>query len=397
MARILLAWELGTNLGHLGRLSLLGRELSARGHEPVFVMRTLQYADDLLGRHGFRYLQAPVWPRVAESKSPPLNYSEILQRAGFLDHGGLLCMVKAWRELFGLIVPDVIVLDHAPTALHDAHGTGIPRELYGSGFCSPPREYPFPSMHPRLTVPEETLKQSDDRVLDCVNKALSLLSGRPLERLCDLFDVEEDLLCTFPELDHYSHRESADYCGPAFAHDLGVEPNWRSNSDKRIFGYLQPSTPNLEKLLAALSALDHEFLWVIPNIAPELKQRFEAPRFRFSEELCKMERVTQQVDIAITNAGHGTTAALLLGGIPLLLLPRHVEQYLVARNVNRLGAGLVLENITSESDYVRAVERLADGTACSTAAEAFAHKYAEFTSQKQLAVTAERIERLVRS
>jgi UDP:flavonoid glycosyltransferase YjiC (YdhE family) len=397
VAKILLAWELGANLGHLGPLSLLGRELRTRGHEPVFVVRSLKYADELLGRHRLRYLQGPVWPIATESRSPALNYSEILQRAGFLDHSGVLCMVKAWRELFSLVAPDMIVLDHAPFALLAAHDTGIRRVLHGSGFGSPPREDPFPNMHPWLTVPEGYLKQSDDRVLASVNKALSLLNSRPLERFCDMFDVEEDLLCTFPELDHYPSRGTADYCGPAIAHDLGVEPQWRGNSHKRIFGYLHSSTSNLDTLLAQLSGRDHEYLWVIPNIASALKQRFEAPRFRFSDDLCKLDRVSQQCDIAITNAGHGTTAAFLLGGISLLLLPRYVEQHLMARNVNRLGAGLMLENVTSDSDYLRALDRLTDSEVYSTAAEAFAEKYSGFRPQQQLAMTAERIERILQS
>lgn len=396
MAKVLLAWELGANLGHLGPLSILGRELAARGHDPVFAVRDLRHADQLVGRHGFRYLQAPLWQQPADSKSPPVSYSEILQRVGFLDPGGLLCLVRAWRELFALITPDVVVLDHAPVALLASRGTGIRRVLYGSGFCSPPREYPFPSMRPWLNVSESNLKEADDRVLACTNRTLGLLNDQPLERLCDMFDVDDGVLCTFPELDHYPNRGSADYCGPAFAHDLGVEPSWRGNGHARIFGYLQPNTPNLEKLLAQLSPLDHEFLWVIPGIAPALKRRFENPRFRFTEDLCKLDRVTRQIDIAITNAGHGTTAAFLLGGVPLLMLPRHVEQYLVARNVNRLGAGLVLEASNAGSDYVRSLERLTDSDACSTAAEAFAHKHSDFTPQKQLAVTVDRIEKIMR-
>ena len=85
MAKVLLAWELGANLGHLGPLSILGRELAARGHEPVFAVRDLRHADQLVGRHGFRYLQAPLWQQPADSNSPPVSYSEILQRVGFLD------------------------------------------------------------------------------------------------------------------------------------------------------------------------------------------------------------------------------------------------------------------------------------------------------------------------
>jgi UDP:flavonoid glycosyltransferase YjiC (YdhE family) len=42
------------------------------------------------------------------------------------------------------------------------------------------------------------------------------------------------------------------------------------------------------------------------------------------------------------HGGHSTTAAMLLGGAPVLLLPEHVEQFLIGRNVAALGAGAAL-------------------------------------------------------
>jgi UDP:flavonoid glycosyltransferase YjiC (YdhE family) len=38
--------------------------------------------------------------------------------------------------------------------------------------------------------------------------------------------------------------------------------------------------------------------------------------------------------------GHSTTAAMLLAGKPLVLLPQHLEMLLIARSVEEHGAGL---------------------------------------------------------
>jgi UDP:flavonoid glycosyltransferase YjiC (YdhE family) len=393
--RILLVWELGTSLGNLGPLSALGRELHARGHEPTFALRSLRNAEGLLGRFGFPYVQAPLCSEAHGEESPPLNYSEILDRSGFHDPAGLFCIAKAWRELVRLTGPDAIVLGHAPSALLATRGLGIPRVLFGTGFSSPPREYPFPSLWPWVSIPEGHLRRSDDRVLDCINKVLARLAQPPVHQPCDLFaDVEEDLLCTFPELDHYPDRKESHYYGPAFAHDVGLDLNWRGSRGRRIFGYLHSDTPNLERVLSQLKAFEHEFIWFIPGLPAGLRQKYETPEFKFTDELCNLARVAQQSDAAITNGGHCATAAFLLEGVPSLMLPRRIEQFVVARNVSRLGAGLAIEHPAPDANYAPALKRLTENDACTAAAEAFAQKYFRFDSREQLAETAARIEAL---
>ena len=43
MARVLCAWELGSGLGHIGRIVPIARELRALGHEVVMVLRDSAY------------------------------------------------------------------------------------------------------------------------------------------------------------------------------------------------------------------------------------------------------------------------------------------------------------------------------------------------------------------
>ena len=92
---------------------------------------------------------------------------------------------------------------------------------------------------------------------------------------------------------------------------------------------------------------------------------------RFVQRPLDMDAVGRTADVAICNATHGTTTQLLLSGIPLLLLPLHAEQSLVARNVERLGAGLSapqrrpksmelkLDTVTTTDSYRAAARKFA--------------------------------------
>lgn len=58
----------------------------------------------------------------------------------------------------------------------------------------------------------------------------------------------------------------------------------------------------------------------------------------------RIDAVRTQSDAAICHAGVGTTAALLAAAKPVLLLPMHTEQAMIAMRVKQLGAGLVSDN-----------------------------------------------------
>ena len=54
MARILFAWELGGDYGHLARLLPVAQALKAGGHEVVFAVRDLLGAEAILAPHQIR-------------------------------------------------------------------------------------------------------------------------------------------------------------------------------------------------------------------------------------------------------------------------------------------------------------------------------------------------------
>ena len=117
MSTIVFAWELGGDYGHLSRLLPIALELRQRGHTPVFLVRDLLGAETLLTPHGIAALQAPLWLGRVNGLPEPIGYPEMLMRFGYLNAQALTGVCRAWRHLFALLKPDLLVLDHAPTAL----------------------------------------------------------------------------------------------------------------------------------------------------------------------------------------------------------------------------------------------------------------------------------------
>jgi UDP:flavonoid glycosyltransferase YjiC (YdhE family) len=396
MSRILYVWELGDGYGHTNCFLPLALELRQRGHEIIFALRDLSYAQVLLGQYGFAYVQSPVWlPIAAGLPSPPLNYAEILHRFGYLDPSGLGSMVRAWRQLYQWVQPDLILADHAPTALLAAHGMDIPRALLGNGFFSPARIDPTPNFRPWLEVSSQRLINSDAAALATLNRVLVELGMPTLKRLVDLFEVEEDFLCTFPELDHYSHRQDARYWGPIFSQQGQAEPHWPDAAGKRIFVYLRPRHQDFQQVLLTLRNLACPVLIHAPTLSDRLIQQYQSDTLQFSSQPFNMALLRQTCDLGICHAGHGTTAGLLLAGIPLLLLPLHLEEYLLSQRVEKLGAGLVAEPEGPEPNYAHLIDRLLNDSSFTEQAKAFAKQYASFEQGQQLKAIANRCEALI--
>ncbi|MBM3358989.1 MAG: hypothetical protein FJY54_14845 [Betaproteobacteria bacterium] len=392
MARILCVWELGGNIGHVASLAVLAKALTARGHDVICALRSLQHADQFLGHEGLRFVQAPLMRGDSTgSREAPLNYADILERSGFCDRPALTTAVKAWRELYRLAAPDAILFAHAPAALLAARGTEAYRAIFGVGFCSPPRTVPLPSMRPWLNVPRERLLQSEQRVVDTMNQVLLETGGSGLENLRDLLSVEQDFLCTFSELDHYEGRSAGTYWGPMVPEEHGAEVSWPRSEAARIYGYVRANTPNLETVLAQLRETDHGYCWFIPGIREELVKKLQGERFRFVQRPLTLEQIVTQCHLAITNGGHGTTASLLLGGVPLYMFPRHLEQFLVARNVTRLGAGQIAESATEAPDYAAAVRQMIEEKQYTSSAQQFAARYRDFSPGRQIASMVDRL------
>ena len=385
MASILYAWEFGANLGHVGAFMPLAKALRDDGHEVHWMVTQPSVVGNYLASEGFGWLAAPAVPEMPR-QGPPLTYADILLRFGYADPAALFGLTGAWREAMKLTGAKLILADHAPTALLAARSLQIPVMLFSNGFTAPPRCSPLPNMRPWTQMADETLRQLDLAALFSVNTVLARHQCPQLQFLAELFDVAEEALVTFPELDHYADRGPARYWGSLPSAGAGAFCEWpaskNSGPQARVFAYLRNECIHHEAALAALAALSYPCVIYFPDISPELKQRYAASHLLFLKQPADIEQMSREADVAVTYASLATTTAFLLKGKPLLLLPGHLEQFLVATRVVEMGAGILVNPEQAPGDLRGAVETLAGTTGYRDNAKAFATKYAAFDQSK---------------
>ncbi len=393
MSKLLYAWEFGANLGHVGAFLPLARALRQRGHDVRWAVAHTGPAAHLLATEGFNWLQAPLCQETPRA-GPPLSYSDILLRFGYASSQDLLGLVVAWRELFRLNEAQAVLADHAPTAILAARTLGIPVVLFSSAFCVPPKQRPLPNMRPWTDLPLGQLDALDTEALASINAVLVHFGQAPLTAVAQLFDVAEDTLLGFPELDHYADRGPARYWGNLPDAGVGEAPAWPRLPGKRIFGYLRTGAAHHETALAALHALGQPCVVFFPDVPPSLLERYAAPHLAFSRNPLDLEQTANQADAAITYASLSTTTRFLLLGKPLILLPGHLEQFLLARRVEEMGAGLLVNPEQAPVDLELKLRRILFDAEFALNAQAFARKYANFPQDTVIAHLIRRIEEI---
>lgn len=134
----------------------------------------------------------------------------------------------------------------------------------------------------------------------------------------------------------------------------------------------------------------------VDGIDLDVQRQFACPTLRFEARRLDLNQAAPACDLAITNANHGTTAALLMAGKPLLQIPLVPEQSMTARTVRRLGAGLDASPKQPEMIVERLRRRLAGGE-FRQAAEGPAARFAGFDADRQRTAMWDAAERLLRA
>jgi UDP:flavonoid glycosyltransferase YjiC (YdhE family) len=393
MSRILYAWELGNALGHAGSFLPLARALRERGHEIHWALAEVSPTAQMLARQGFAGIQAPRFPEVPRT-DPPLSYNDILLRFGYQNANDLGSLVIAWRERILSTGAQLILADHAPTAILAARTLDVPVMLYSSGFSVPPRHRPLPGMRFWESHSMKELDALEQQVLQSVATVLARYGCKPLDSVSELFDVIEDTLLGFPELDHYAERGAARYWGNLPDAGIGTAPPWPGVPGKRIFAYLRRDLPHHEAALAALHALGLPAFVCFPDVPAELLARYAAPHLVVSSAPIDVVRAARETDIGLTYGSLNTTTCLLLAGKPLLILPGHLEQFMMARCVEDMGAGLLVHPQRPGTDIRVKLHEILTVPGYAFNAMAFAHKYSKISQAGVIANLVRRIEEI---
>ncbi len=377
MANILFTWELGKGSGHITPYINLIKQLEAQGHVVYFAARCLGKTHRLFKETRVIYLQAPILDVPFIQQVQPIDsYAKILNNYGYAEAEQLAGMITAWRNLYSIIKPDLVIFDFSPTALLAAREQLFKRLIIGTGFFTPPDICPVPGLHTLQggTQDPKDLLEYENQLLAKINQALTLNQLPALSRFYDLHKADHCLFSTFKELDHYPGRQDADYIGILHS-PPGLKPEWPDHPGAKIFMYLNPF-PTLPQLLEIINEKKLPTLVYAVDIPDQLKQQYSSPTLHFVDRPLDMSLIGQTADIGVCNGNHGTIIELLLSGVPVLSLPLHAEQNIISRNVEKIGAGLTAPQKTADEIKTKLELMLAD-TRFKNAATTFATQHTD--------------------
>jgi UDP-N-acetylglucosamine:LPS N-acetylglucosamine transferase len=379
MSRMLLAWELGSNLGHLSRLLPLASRLKERGHEVLVSARDLGLATELLAAVGIPFVQSPADGRARPFPRQPQSYADVLLMQGWESMPRLWGLVQAWGNLFRLFRPGALLLDYAPTALLAARILRLPCALLGTGFELPPLEVPLGPFPGFEDVSAKNATAADAQALQSANRVLEAYQATPLTSLCDLFRTERRWLTTFAELDQYGPRPQEIYVGPIGTVDRGEPVKWPQGFRHRVLAYLRPGIADPVRILRALSEeKDAAVICAAPGMPPEISEGLARPGFQFVPRPVNFQALLSQASVFVSYAPAGSVTQALLAGVPQLMVPMHVEAQMTAVRVESLGAGLMLRGEATEREIAAALRRVLDERCFKVRALVFASRHRAF-------------------
>ncbi len=347
----------------------VARALQAQGHRVIFALRDVRAAGALLQGMGFTVLQAPAHPdRFFPATEPqPQTMADILAAFGFASQQHLSGLVAAWRGLFNLCQPGAVVASYAPLSLLCARHIGIPTVLLALPFELPINLHPSPLLRTGLPPPSAAV---DDRVIANVN---AVMVADCVGSVYDVFKADATYLMSFAELDAFGPRE-LNYCGSFVVTDTGIEAPWPPGPGRKVLVYLNAALPNLDALRQALQASAHRYCVVLGNVSADELARWQAPNMWATADVVRFDHALAQCDAVLSSGGNGFISASLLAGKPIVCHTQNLEPTLTARQVVKLGAGLLPRPATAQH-ILQSIHKVLEQPQFAGAAAQFAHKY----------------------
>lgn len=376
-ARVLYAWELGDNAGHVTRGAALGTNLRDGQTSFLSAVRNTTVAQQVLRPRGFHFVQSPVHmrPVTRPFRHAISSYAGILAASGYDNSDDLLGMLEAWVSLIRLYHADVVLLDHAPTALLACRVLGVAAIAIGSGFEIAPSQYPLPSFWGAAPSAEATANET--MVLNNINQCLTRLGSVAITSIGQLFSEIPCVFTTYPELDHYGARTTGIYVGPLEHVHKQSKAVWRGPHRHNVFVYLVADEILQEKVISVLLSLNVNAICVFPNLLPMIK--LNSKRIQLFSDMLDLKDIFRDTDVIITNGGAGLVAESLSRGIAMILLPDSPEQLLGAQRVQALGAAKLLQSNPSIDDLYVAISSFTVAGSEQAAAKSFQSKYIHLT------------------
>ncbi len=248
-------------------------------------------------------IPVPVNQAPYKNFSLSLNYAQNLLRNGFWHTPSLQSRLRQWLDLFDTFQPDVILAEHAPSALLAARLAGLKCAAIGTGFSVPPSMSPMPSIQPWFSVPQDSLLKIENEFLALVNPVLEKLGGNPLKVVADIFQDVECFLCTFPELDHYGSRPHKSYYGPIVYSPPQQKPDWPPGKFDKVFLYMRTTNRYLKLVLDQLRQMTLSILAFIPDLTEKELIALQQTNLRITTKPVDLKQAVKECKLMISQGG----------------------------------------------------------------------------------------------
>lgn len=333
MARVLIGYERGDNLGHYRRLAPVAEALAAQGHQVTMFLRNPYDCKAQIAKNPIPYIPTPdlVAPNPAEREPKRMgSYSDIMAYCGFGKLETLFAATLSWRTLFDHLRPDLIICDHSPVTCFAAYGR-IPVIQVGSGFTIPPAQ---DDVFPPFRAKKKTTVDPG-HMISLMNEVQSRLGGPKIPSVTAPLRTAGRLVCTLKGLDPYKDLRQDPVVGPT----EGLQSAMPMPGKPGIFVYLGIEHRITPKFLAVLKASKLPAEAYIRGMTEETAKKFVRPGLTFYKSPQPIDQVLKRARMTVHHGGSGMSLASCSAGRIQLALPIHEETLLNSQALGRIGVG----------------------------------------------------------
>ena len=377
---VLIAWELGGGLGHVMRAAAFAREFVRQGARVVVALSDLAGSTLAKWPEGVIILQSPMRSRELKGFNNQASYGEILFSCGYHDGDQIRALVGSWRHLMDLVMADIVVADHAPSAHLAARLNKIPLVRVGTGFFSPPLTLRTPRFRTWQGISESRMSITEGRVLNIINR-VATSDGAPANRsISEALAPDLDLITSWPEFDPYATvrpQGSVEYISNERTGSQGIEPRWPPSAKlgkKKIVAYLKGDYNAIEPVLRTLGQ-GYAVVAYVSNLNAEMSRRFVTTDLWLAPKPIDLAVAAQSCDAVICHGGAGTMPIFLEAGKPVLTLHYQAEQRINGDKVAELGAGLCVDDKVPKNSFAQLLSDFMSDSRYAAAAQAIASRW----------------------
>jgi Glycosyltransferase family 28 C-terminal domain len=395
MSRIVFCWEMGDDFGHLGNFYPIVKLLSTHGHEIIILVKEIGKVGHFNWPERVKIIPSPQLKLGVVKPRLTTCFADILLSQGYGSVEMLKYAAIAWKNIFDLIQPDIIVFDHAPTALLSVRGKKIAKIITSYSFITPPAGSLPVNYRPWETPNNNAMNDAENIAIDNINQVAKILDLVLINHSSDLFDVDKTIIYGYREIDIYrTFRTAESYTGSLIAKTNFQPAKWKKDTAIKIFAYLKYGYKQSDMMLSILSELQANVICFYSGASIEDCQQYSSSHQCVSNSPFDLCSVYDDVDLVISHAGGGMVYSALHFGRPMIFLPLQLEQYNTAHILESMKVSVSIDGKINHHDAKKKIQDFMHDPAYLKNAMDLSKKIKEndhFSSEKEIVETIERL------